>query len=348
MNPDNFQPFYDKIFGTDPVSFAWRFLFCFFIGLLSFALHSYIIGDEIVKNKGWLLSVLMSGASASLLFATHVFRQSLAKFDIRLTSKQKARFQAQISTYLSNKRFLMFGFCIASATIALAFIFGLPEVYQTPITKPFILAMLFIAGFICGLAFGGIVGVTKCLSNVFDENSSCFDFTADDGCGGTLFFGWSLLVYSLVTLFSGVLITLYISYSAWAHMDNFLVKTIYYGFIGLPYVSSFLMLIIPSIVLHQRLSEYKEAQSQTLSDKINAISAHIDTPNISAEKKAEYYQDYEFYIKMRSKVYAMRTWPFGISTNATFLFSMLAGGFTTFNSVHKWIDTIDKASKVAG
>jgi ABC-type multidrug transport system fused ATPase/permease subunit len=333
---DDFSPFYEIGGKNIQGGFVGKVLFSIFLGVLVLGMHFLVIGRTVFVNYGWVLSIIIVAASLSLFYATHTFRMLLPKLGVRLSKEQTDKFMSSIHIYLSDKGFILYGIFFGVMNSLMGLSFGLPEVYDSIQGTSVILFGYFVAGFVCGLALSGIIGVTKCIKEISNDNDSFFDYTSQDKCGGTRFIGWSLLVFSIVTLIVGGLITIYISFTVWDHKDFIVVKMLYSGWILLPYIASIFVLVVPAISINKSLTKYKMEKDKKFTESIKSIFDELERKDISAERKSELYADYEFQTNMRKELYEMRTWPFSVGTNSTYLVSVGSSIFTTYSSVTNW------------
>lgn len=337
MTYNDFYPFYERGVDAVPGGFIGRVLFAIALGVAVLGIHYLGIGGEVFKNYGWVLSIIVMVAGLSLFYATHTFRMLLPKLAGRLRRERQAGFLALIELHLSDRKFFIAGLVFGSLNSLMGVVFGLPGVYDTLPAKAFILTGYFVAGFVCGLALWGIIGVIRCISAMADDNDSFFDYTSHDKCGGTQFIGWALLVFSAVTLIVGVLITVYISLTDWQRKGSMIVEVLYAGWIVLPYIASVFVLIVPAISINRSLVRYQIEKDRRFIESIKSIFDELESKGITSERKSELYADYEFQTNMRKELHEMRTWPFSVGANSTYFFSMASSCFATYESVNKWL-----------
>jgi hypothetical protein len=336
MTYNDFYPFYER--GVERIlgGFMGRVLFAMVLGVAVLWIHYLGIGRAVFENYGWVLTIIVMVACLSLFYATHTFRMLLPELAGRLSREREAGFLALIRVHLSDRKFFISGLVFGALNSLMGMAFGLPAVYDTLPAKAFILMGYFVAGFVCGLALWGIIGVTRCISAVTDDSESFFDYTSQDQCGGTQFIGWELLVFSTVTLVVGVLITVYISLTEWEHKGSFIVNVLYAGWIVLPYIASIFVLVVPAISINKSLVRYKIEKDGRLTESIRSIFRELERKDIAPERKSELYVDYEFQTNMRKELHRMRTWPFSVGANSTYFFSLASSCFATYESVTGW------------
>lgn len=336
MTYNDFCPFYEKGIERMWGGFIGKVLFSISLGAAVLAIHYLGIGNVVFENYGWVLSIIVVVASLSLFYATHTFRMLLPKLGGRLRPEQQAQLMSLIGAYLSDRGFVISGLVFGCLNSLMGLLFGLPGVYDSMMRVISILTGYFIAGFVCGLALWGIVGVTKSISAISSDSESFFDYTSHDKCGGTQFIGLALLVFSVVTLIVGVLITVYISFTQWEYKGSVIVNVLYASWIVLPYVASIFVLVVPAISINKSLARYKLEKDKKFTQSIRAIFDELERKDIPPERKSELYSDYEFQTKMRKELHEMRTWPFSTGTNSTYFISVATGAFTTYSSVNSW------------
>ena len=338
MKYKGFTPFYEKITDYFHGGFAGKILFAFFFGGGVLVIQYLSIGIKVFENKGWVLSVLISVAILCLFYATHIFRLLLPQLGSKLDSNNRDIFIASIHKYLSNVKFVLTGIIFGVLNSGMGYIFGLPAIYNSMLEKVTILGSFFVAGFVCGLAILGIFGVTKCILVFSNKCDDFFDYSSQDYCGGTHFIGQALVIFGSVTLIVGVLISLYISNTAWGNKESILVKLLYYFWVIFPYLMSIFVLLIPAISINKALTMYKLNKEVQLTKVIRNIFDELEKTDINPERKHELYKDYDFQINRREELHKMRTWPFSIGTNSTYFVTMKSSIFTSVSSVNTWLD----------
>lgn len=341
MDYNSFIPFYERIPYLSN-NFVSKVLFSFFWGGTVLVAHFLSINFMVFKNFGWVLSVIITVACLALFYATHTFRSLLPQLEARLSSMDQAVFKNAISQHLSDNKFVIFGLFSGTLNCIIGYLFGLPLIYACGylITKVVVFLAYFFAGFVCGLAFLGIVGVIQCLSMLAKKMDDFFDYTSRDGCGGTLFLGEALVLFSCATLIVGVLISVYISKTAWTNKSNDLITLIYWGWMFLPFLMSFFVLFVPAISINSALNNYKLKNEVRFTKKLASILNKLEKDKLSSEEIATLYDEYEFQIKMRTQLHEMRTWPFGMSANFAYFLTVATSGSASVTSAIDWIKSI--------
>ncbi|PTN08111.1 hypothetical protein [Nitrosomonas aestuarii] len=339
MAYDDFCPFYERAFKNIRGGFMEKVLVSLLLGASILVIHYLSIGTVVFDEKGWILSIIITVASLSLFFATHTFRMLLPQLGQRLKPNERDKLIVSINNYLSDRKFLLGGMTFGFLNSLMGVLFGLPDIYDSILDKAVILGSYFIAGFICGVALSGIVGVTKCINSFSKNLEPIFDYTSQDKCGGTRFIGWALLIFSTVTLVVGVLITVYISITEWKYKSEVYVSILYASWILLPYIASIFVLLVPAISINKSLNRYKLDKEKKLSESIKLLFNELENKDISPERKSELYLDYQFQTNMRKELHEMRTWPFSIGTNSTYFLSVASSFYTTYESVNSWFPT---------
>jgi MFS family permease len=334
MEGYSFEPFYERLLGSGVWSFISKILFAIGLSAGFFILHYMTIGTAIFTQSGWLLSVIILMALLALFFATHTFRLFLSKL-IALQEERDERVASAIVHYLSDRYFIYSGLFFALADIALGYIFGLPEVYATPLEQSIIGLGHMIAGFVCGVALWGIIGVIQTMV-VVAESPLRFDYTADDRCGGTGFIGWALLVFSVVTLLVGILITLYLSLTPWSGERTLMVHAIFFSWLIMPYIASIFVLLVPAILINRALVRYKMEKGIKFTESICVIVEKLE----SGDHQSDLHEKYKFQSTMRKVLYEMRTWPFTMSTNSAYFISLSTSFYSTYTSLQGWLSKV--------
>ena len=198
----------------------------------------------------------------------------------------------------------------------------------------------FVVGFICGMAALGIFGVLHVIKTFMRASDLEKDYSAPDRCGGMLFLGEALVKFSSVTLVMGVLIAIFIVNFPWTGRDKIIVKAVMWFWIAFPFFLSLLVLLAPATEINRVLSDYKVKEEDKMDSRLAILRIKIDDPNLPAADQEAARKDYEYYAKVRSEIYDMRTWPFGISSSVQYatLFVTNAGAMV-WKGVGKLIET---------
>lgn len=340
MDYNDFIPFYERSTPYLPNNFVSKTLFSFFCGGIVLALHFWRIDSVVFENFGWVLSVIITVACLALFYATHTFRSLLPQLGARLNSTDQAVFKEAISQHLANNKFAISGLVFGTLNCSMAYGFGLPLKYDDLTDQVIMFSVYFVAGFICGLAVLGIIGVTQCLSKLAEKMEGFFDYTSRDGCGDTLFLGEALVIFSSVTLIVGVLISVYILKTDWSHKEETWVIMSYWAWIFFPYLMALFALLVPAIALNSALSNYKLKKEIRFAKKLADILNKLEQSDLSTEERTTLHDEYEFHIKMRAQLHEMRTWPFGMSANSAYFVTVATSASASVTSTIDWIKSI--------
>lgn len=320
MRQPGFQPFYDRITlrlpGPSPI--IWKVFFSALLGLSFLVAHFRTVGAPMFGDWSWLLSVLITSSLLLLYYATHTLRALLPQMDRRLNKKGEEYYREQqfyfvtLKRTLGDGRFVVAGLLFGTLNCLLGYKFGVP--YLEARGRATIFAGFFVVGFICGMAALGIYGVLDTVKAFMRAENIGLDYSAPDGSGGTLFLGEALVKFGSVTLTMGVLIALFIVNFGWIG-DSYFVKALRWFWIAFPFAASLLVVLAPSAEINRILSEYKVDKEEQLDDKLAELRTLCDDPNTAATEREAARQDYEYYNKLRAKVYKMRTWPYNVSSS---------------------------------
>jgi hypothetical protein len=160
------------------------------------------------------------------------------------------------------------------------------------------------------------------------------DYTAPDGCGGTLFLGEALVKFGSVTLIMGVLIALFIVNFKWVNSGHTLVRALMWFWIVFPFAASLVVMLAPSAAINQVLSEYKVEQEDRLDDDLEELRSRSRDPSLTSADREAARKDYDYYNKLRADVYKMRTWPYAVASSLEYV-GMFVGnvGVIAWNAV---------------
>ncbi|MCP4433081.1 MAG: hypothetical protein GY806_19075 [Gammaproteobacteria bacterium] len=287
------------------------------------------------------MAVIISVALLSLYYATHVFR-SILPVMVRHIKDNGSLLRKPIENYLSAKSLVFCGLSFAAINCFLAGKFGIPESQVVGQSAPFGYTVTlywgyFLAGFVCGMAVQGIVTVCHAIG-VYGSNAQAkLDYTSPDNCGGTLFLGNALMIFGSVTLLVGILISLYIIKTEWGVSNDF-VTSLKIVWVIFPYLMSFVVFIVPVLTLNKSLTEYKSRQEYKLQTTLHRIRDSIDKGG--EVDLDDLRKQYEFNQDMREKLHKMRTWPYGLDTNAKYLTVVIANTYAFYQSAESEISAL--------
>jgi hypothetical protein len=105
----------------------------------------------------------------------------------------------------------------------------------------------------------------------------------------------------------GVLISLYIVFAPWAHIDRVLVRAMRWIWLGFPFFISLGHLLGLGTVVHLLLQRYKTQMQQALSARVRAVRGKIQAASAVNRTLRE---ELEYELKLQGELYRMNTWPF--------------------------------------
>ncbi len=336
MEDIKFFPFYERMAIRLPGNIAGKVLVSVLPSLVFLAVHYVSTEGEVFKDWSWFLSVLISTAMLCLYYATHTLRTILTEMDMRLQPDGEGVHLTTLKRVLSDRNFVLAGLFFGLLNCGFGLCFGLP--YCKWFEKVTILSGYLLAGFVCGMAAFGIWGVCRSI-RAFAQKAKCtFDFTSPDNCGGTVFLGGALVVFSSVTLIVGVMISVYILLTPWKNKEEDWIQPLMYCWIAFPYVMSLVALIVPAVPINKALSEYKVEQEVLLQKHMTNILKRLEGNKLNAVQRSELRADYEFQQSIREHLHKMRTWPYGLSANLKYLIVFLANLSASAASVREWMN----------
>lgn len=337
MDNLKFLPFYERL----PGYIVGKILVSIVLGLAFLAAHYVSIRNDIFNDWSWFLSVLISTAMLCLYYATHTLRSIFPEMDMHLRSDSDEIYMAPLKRILSNLNFILAGLFFGILNCGFGSWFGLP--YDKRLAVLTIVSGYFLAGFVCGMAVFGIYGVSISISAFSRKVKSSLDCTSPDRCGGTLFLGEALVVFSSVTLIVGVMISVYILKTDWTGGDTWWIKSLKYFWIAFPYVMSLAALIAPALPINRALSEYKMEQKVAIQNRLTEIRNRLNRlkeNQLDATERKELHEEYGFQTSLRKDVYRMRTWPYGLGANLKYLTVFIASLYASVDSVLSWIEKL--------
>lgn len=359
---DSLYPFYDKLAERlyipfiEKSAFIWKLVLSIMLGLCFLGLRylSVMQSGNVIQclfgDWSWFLALLITTVMLSLYYATHVFRNMLSEVLRRVPEDVTEKdILAPILNVMTNRGFIIYGIIFGIVNCCLGwFAFGLPDYKGVACDLPdnirfadsALLFGFFLAGFVNGLAFFGILIVLKSMKNFSNKIDSSIDFTFPDRCGGTAFLGTALTVFSSVTLIAGVMISVYILNTPWKHQDRNWVIVLESLWIALPYMMALVVLMIPALGINKILRSYKIRSEGELQEKLVTLQNEIENPEIDSTIRKEKQDIYNYYSERRKNLYNMRTWPFSASANAKFLSVVSVNICTTVAGSYKWVNKI--------
>ena len=335
MKHPSFVPFYERLIPRFPGYIPGRVLVSVLPGLAFLGLHYASAGNKAFQDWSWFLAVLISAAMLCLYYATHTLRTLLPEMNLRLRPAGEGVYMAPLTRILSDRNFVLAGLFFGLLNCAIGISFGLP--YSEAPARATILIGYFLAGLVCGMGAFGIYGI--CVSiGAFSRNATrSFDFTAPDRCGGTQFLGDALVIFALVTLIVGVMISVYIVETKWTGGNAWWIVALEFFWIGFPYVMSLIALVAPAVPINQALRAYKIEQEVLLQDSLSEIRRKLEENHSNPAKLKDLREDYKFEQGVREDLHRMRTWPYGTSAKLNYLLGLIPNLSATLKSVATWI-----------
>ena len=307
-----FEPFFVKLSLPYLSSSLTKTLVSAVLGLAFLAAHYRSVGEKAFDDWSWFLSLLIATAMLTLYYATHVLQSIIPEMDRWLSPESNAVYMSPLQRILSDLNFRLAGVFFGVLNCGFGFAFGLPY-SETPAVLT-LLSGYFLAGFVCGMAAWGILGVSVAIS-AFSRKMNRFDFTSPDRCGGTLFLGEALVVFSSVTLIVGVMISFYILKMEWTRPEEWWVILLKCVWIAFPYLMSLIALFVPAIPINKSLRQYKMEQDIELQGSLGKLRTRLEDDKIDPDKRKELREDYDFQTNIREQLHRMRTWPYGLGAN---------------------------------
>jgi len=335
MDDLKFLPFYERLSIQLPGYIFSKVVISVLLGLAFLAAHYTSIEDNIFEDWSWFLGVLISTAMACLYFATHTLHTLLSAMDIHLRPNGNQVPMRALNRLLSDRNFVLSGLFFGLLNCVFGYCFGLPSSSGRAVAT--ILSGYFLVGFIGGMGVLGIYGVFVAINSFAQKAKHYFDFTSPDGCGGTLFIGEALVVFSSVTLIVGVMISIYIFKTNWTGSNTWSVILLKYFWIVFPYAMSLFVLIAPAVALHSELRMYKTGQEALLKRRLAEIGRSLEKRQSRASSRKDLRDDYEFRQNARRDLSKMRTWPFSIGASSRYLIVLVGNIVASLNTVFGWI-----------
>ena len=335
MDDPEFLPFYDRLTRRLPGGLIGGVLVSALLGLAFLGAHYASIRDGVFRDWSWFLAALISTAMLCLYYATHTLRTMLPEMELRLRPERSAVYMVPLHRILSDRHFVLAGLFFGVLNCAFGYGFGLPYSQGSAVVT--ILVGYLLAGFVGGMAVFGIYGVCASISAFSRRAKPSFDFTSPDRCGGTLFLGEGLVVFSSVTLIVGVMISVYILKTDWARDGLWWVMALKGFWLVFPYLMSLVVLIAPAVPLNRALREYKMEQEGVLQEHLTTLRRRLEEERLEVGARKDVREDYEFQQRVRNDLHQMRTWPYGLGANLTYLTVFVDNAFASVNSASSWI-----------
>ncbi len=338
MADANIRPFYDRVADTVGGGVLSRIMISLALGLAFFLAHYASVGIGIVKDWSWFLAPLISAVMLCVYYATERLRDVIMVLAAQSSESDGKIAFISAHRILSDRNFVLAGLFFGGLNCLMALSFGLP--YTARPAAITIMFGYFLAGFLCGMAVLGIYAVCFLVNTYAPKLRPSLDLTAPDNCGGTLFVGEALVAFSSVTLFIGVLISIYIVNTAWSGGNTEEVFVLKCFWIAFPYILSLIVLLVPAIPLHNELAAYKRGQEANFKNRLAQIRKSLDDDAGDPSARKELRDAHEFNQSVRRHLHGMRTWPFDVGTGGRYLVVLTGNFVMTVNSALSWLKSV--------
>lgn len=324
-----FRPFLDRF------SVLTRVLLSIFIGASFVWIQYWSLDSKERTHYWWLLGAMISCATLFFCYATAVFRAALWEMYAKTDSPEQTVYFQEVLTELSDRRFLQAAIFFGCLNAVMGILFGVP--YSGILAKMVAVFGFFVVGFACGMPAQGIYGVVKVVDAFAGEEKLRLDYTDPDGCGGLRFLGTALVRFSSITLIMGVLIAWYILHTSWTHTNSPLVQGVFAFWIAFPFLLSLLVLFVPASAISRRLKAFKLENSKTLQSRIDSLRNEFENSSHDARRHEILEKIYDYHVKLRMELYAMRTWPYNLNSGVKYSSVFLVNaGAALVNANDQW------------
>jgi hypothetical protein len=314
------------------------------LGLIFLVAHATAVNGQVRDDWSWLLAAIITTAMLALYYATDTLRGVLPLMSLRLRANDLERttigddrdraFMDPLRRWLSSGKIVLIGGAVGLVNAGVGFAFGIPSPWSCAFYTT--LFGFFLAGFVCGMATLGILGVTIVIAHFATHAEKSFDYTAPDHCGGVQFIGEALVAFSSVTLIVGVMISVYIHAFPWTHKGPSVVL-LQWLWIILPYALSLIVLVWPAVPLNDALRRYKLREEEKQLKESAAIKRKLSAEPPDGDIKG-LREDYAFEQNVRKELHAMGTWPHGMSANLKYLGIFAANLLASASTVVSLLD----------
>jgi len=312
------------------------------------------VKQHIIGDWSWFLALLIIVVMFCLYYATHVFRNMIPEVIRRIPQDvTEEDIVVPIANILTKWGFIICGIIFGVVNCCMGITFGIPD--NKWFAASTLLFGFFLAGFVNGLAVFGIYGVLASIKIFLNKIDSSIDFTSPDRCGDTAFLGTALMVFSSVTLISGVMISIYILKAPWVSvspdnnlvfvlkmpwglLNKNLVNVLKAFWIAFPYMMAFVVLVVPALEINKILRKYKIRNEGELQKKLVTLQNEIENPETDSKIRKDKQDDYNYFLEKRKILYNMRTWPFSAGANTKFLSVILINVCTTVTGSYDWVN----------
>jgi len=342
MVQSRFNPFYEKISELFPVPFAGKACISILPGFVFLTLHFLAVQEKVFKDWSWLLCLLIVTAMACLYYATHTLQSIFPSMDLLNEGGDSNVYLKPLKKQLSDRRLLGAGIFFGVVNCIVAFVLGPP--YTEAFPKITIYIGYFLAGFVCGMAVWCIRGVVITLNRYLNKGELRLDYSHPDECGGMLFLGDALIKFSTVTLIVGVLITAYILWGDWENLkfgadeaQKTYIRASMWLWICFPFLASVTILFSPATIANHLLMRHKVEMQVELKLEYEKAKSTLEKQTQDASRQEQLLNEYEFYLKRRASLHAMKNWPFNTATNVKFVILFISNALVTFRSIMKFL-----------
>ena len=308
-----FTPFYERLAGRTPI--VGKLLFASGVGTAFILIRVLVDGQRAIADWSPLLGVLITAALLALYVATYTFRVLLADVASRAGVTASDDLVARAQTALADRRLVAAGLAFAVLNCLVALTLGIPA--GSLLSRTTLVAGYALAGFVCGVAAYCIIGVYLVLQHLPAHlaRERALDYTSPDGCGGTSFIGEALVVFAVVTMLVGVLISIYIANAPWqigAESRAAWVDLVVRFWIAFPYIMSFAALVLPALSVRDALREYKRQVDAALRAQMRMLEQRLDDMTDALKQREELLR------ARRLELHRMRLWPFDVKSYVTY------------------------------
>jgi hypothetical protein len=337
MGSLQFLPFYERLSARFSGNIYSQVFISVLLGFALLVVQYKSIGNRIFEDWSWFLCVLISTMMLCLYIATHTLHALLSRMATYSAHGNQA-YRVGLKDTLSDRNFVLAGSFFGTLNCVFGYRFGLPYFDEPAVIS--ILFGYFLVGFVGGMGILGIYGVFIATSEFSRVLKPSLDCTSPDNCGGTLFIGEALVVFSSVTMIAGVMISIYIFKTNWAADHTWWVIALKYFWIAFPYVMSLIILIIPAIPLHIELRRYKLEQEVLLKSRLAKIRQSLEDNQLHGTNRKELRDDHKFRQNVRRELHKMRSWPYGIDVSSRYVLILIPNLFVTLNTFSGWAKSV--------
>lgn len=336
-----FSPFYEKRSRKTQLSFTLKLLFSLACGIAYDCLLLAFLNNKTLfySHKLWLLGLIVGVALLALYLATAAFRRLLPSLCEMDSPTRHCR--DVVKAKLKDNYFLGGGLLFACLNCLVGYSFGVPILYHTDLGTLTILYLGFaLAGFVCGMAVWGVIAVVAVCNELALNLQQAIDYRDPDGSGGTGFLGNALVLFGVVTMVVGVLISLFITAMPWQRTaENEWVQLIMWGWIAFPYIVTATVVAVPAMAVGQQLSRYKFIKRRELTEKLRRLEADLQS-NLDHEQRPIFKARVEELREDLSALHAMRVSPITRQTGYNFLAAIVPNLFGSSLAVTKLMTVI--------